>query len=83
MAVDSGRKLLFATAPTNKTLEVVDLKSGKYLRSLDGEVPAAVRFAPEFNQLYVTRGESVYIYNGTTFEVANKVDLQCRLDELQ
>ncbi len=83
MSVDSGRKLLFAAAPTNKSLEIVDLKSGKSLRSLDGETPAAVRFAPEFNQLYVTRGESVYLYDGTTFAVVTKVDLQCRLDELQ
>src|SRR5260370_31419331 len=83
MSVDSGHKLLFATAPTNKTLEIVDLKSGKSLRSLDGEAPAAVRFAPEFNQLYATRGESVYIYDGKTFDLVTKVDLQCRLDELQ
>jgi hypothetical protein len=47
MSVGPGRKLLFATAPTNKTLEIVDLKAGKSLRSLDGEAPAAVRFAPE------------------------------------
>lgn len=83
MSVDPARKLLFATAPTNKTLEIVDLKSGKSLRSLDGEAPAAVRFAPEFNQLYVTRGESVFIYDSATFAVVSKVDLECRLDELQ
>ena len=83
MSVDPAKKLLFATAPTNKTLEIVDINSGKSLRSLDGEAPAAVRFAPEFNQLYATRGESVYIYDGKTFNLATKVDLQCRLDELQ
>src|SRR5262245_53077750 len=83
MSVDPARKLLFATAPTNKSLEIVDLNSGKSLRSLDGEAPAAVRFAPEFNQLYATRGESVYIYDGKSFAVVTKVDLQCRLDELQ
>ena len=83
MSVDPARKLLFATAPTNKTLEIVDLNSGKSLRSVDGEAPAAVRFAPEFNQLYATRGESVYVYDGATFAVLTKVDLECRLDELQ
>lgn len=83
MSVDSEHKLLFATAPTNKTIEIVDLKSGRPLRSLDGEAPAAVRYAPEFNQLYATRGESVYIYDGTKFDLIAKVDLQCRLDELQ
>jgi hypothetical protein len=83
ISVDSGRNLLFATAPADKTLEIIDLKAGKSLRSLDGETPAAVRFAPEFDQLYATRGESVYIYDGKAFDVVTKVDLQCRLDELQ
>ncbi len=83
MSVDPGRKLLFATAPANKSLEIIDLNVGKPLRGLDGETPAAVRFAPEFNQLYATRGESVYIYDSKSFDVVAKVDLQCRLDELQ
>jgi DNA-binding beta-propeller fold protein YncE len=83
MSVDSGRSLLFATAPANNSLEIIDLKAGKSVRSIGGETPAAVRFAPEFNQLYVTRGESVYIYDGKSFDVVTKVDLQCRLDELQ
>jgi hypothetical protein len=83
MSVDSEHKRLFVTAPASKTLEIVDLTSGKPLRSLEGEAPAAVRYASEFNQLYVTRGESVYFYDGTTFDLVTKVDLQCRLDELQ
>lgn len=83
MSVDAEHKRLFVTAPANKTLEIVDLQSGKTLRSLGGEAPAGARFAPEFNQLYVTRGESVYIYDGMTFDLVTKVDLQCSLDELQ
>src|ERR1700687_6443311 len=56
MSVDAEHQRLFAAAPTNQTLEIVDLNSGKPARSLAGEKPAAARFAPEFNQLYVTRG---------------------------
>ena len=83
MSVDPGQQRLFAAAPTNGTIEVVDLKAGKALRSLEGERPAAVRFAPEFNQLYATRGQSVYIYDGKTLDQIAKVNLESSLDEIQ
>ena len=83
MSVDPGQHRLFAAAPTNGTIEIVDLKAGKALRSLDGERPAAVRFAPEFNQLYATRGQSVYVYDGKTLGQVAKVNLESSLDELQ
>jgi hypothetical protein len=41
MSVDARHMRLFATAPTNRTLEVIDLRSGKPLPSLEGEKPAA------------------------------------------
>jgi DNA-binding beta-propeller fold protein YncE len=83
MSVDAEHQRLFAAAPTNKTLEVVDLKAGKPLRSVEGEKPAAVRYAPEFNQLYVARGQSLVIYDGTTLAVTASLDLGTNLDELQ
>lgn len=83
MSVDAKGQQLFAAAPTNKTLEVVDLKLGKPLRSVEGEKPAAVRYAPEFNQLYVARGQSIVIYDPATFAVIARVDLGTNLDELQ
>jgi DNA-binding beta-propeller fold protein YncE len=83
ISVDPGQQRVFAAAPTNGTIEVVDLKTGKALRSMEGEKPAAVRFAPEFNQLYATRGQSVYIYNGRTLDQIAKVNLESSLDELQ
>jgi hypothetical protein len=83
MSVDPGQQRLFAAAPANGTIEVVDLKTGKALRSMEGERPAAVRFAPEFNQLYATRGQSVYICDGKTLAQVAKVSLGSSLDELQ
>jgi DNA-binding beta-propeller fold protein YncE len=82
MSADAEQHRLFATATANKTLEIIDMKSGKPWRSLEGERPAAAMFAPEFNQLYVTRGPKVCIYDGSTFELLTNVDLQCGLDEL-
>lgn len=83
MSVDAEHQRLFASAPTNKTLEIVDLSSGKPLQSLTGEKPAAALYAPEFNQLYVTRGQSVVIYDGKTLDQITSIDLQSNLDELQ
>lgn len=83
MSVDARHQRLFASAPTNKTLEIVDLRSGKPWRSVEGEKPAAARYAPEFNQLYVPRGQSLYIYGGETFALITSVPLHSNLDELQ
>jgi hypothetical protein len=83
MSVDTAQQRLFAAAPDNGTIEILDLRTGKALRSLGGERPAAVRFAPEFNQLYATRGQSVYIYDGNTLGQIAKVDFESNLDELQ
>ena len=83
MSVDAARQRLFAAAPTNTTLEVVDLRSGKPLRSLEGEKPAAALYAREFDQLYVTRGQGVFIYSGKTLEMVASVGLESNLDEMQ
>ncbi len=82
MSADSEHHRLFATATTKKTVEIIDLNSGKPWRSLTGEGPAAALFAPEFNQLYVTRGHRVVIYDGSSFDLLMKIDLQSSLDEL-
>jgi len=82
MSVDSAHNRLFAAAPTNKTLEVIDLATYKPLASLAGEKPAAALYAPEFNQLYVSRGQSVVIYDGTTLAPTAAIDLHSNLDEL-
>jgi DNA-binding beta-propeller fold protein YncE len=83
MSADAGHLRLFAAAPTNQTVEIVDLKTGKPWRSLEGEKPAAVRYAPEFNQLYVTRGQSLHLYDGKRFDLIASIDLESNLDELQ
>ena len=83
MSVDAAHHRLFAAAPTNRTLEVVDLVAYKPLKSLTGEKPAAALYAPEFNQLYVTRGQSVVIYDGSTLAPTATIDLHSNLDELR
>jgi DNA-binding beta-propeller fold protein YncE len=83
MSVDAARQRLYAAMPTNTTVEVADLKAGKPLRSLTGERPAAVRYAPEFDQLYVAQPQGVSIYDGKTLDLIANVDLGSNIDELQ
>jgi DNA-binding beta-propeller fold protein YncE len=83
MSVDAEHQRLFVTATTKKTLEIINLKSGKTERSLTGDGPAAALFAPEFNQLYVTRGRNVCLYDGTRFDLLTTVAPDSSLDELQ
>ena len=83
LAVDAARQRLFVTAPADKTLEIIDLKEERPFGSLVGERPAAARYAPEFDQLYVARGKSVAIYDGQTYALIATVDVGSNLDELQ
>lgn len=83
LSSDGERRRLFVTATTKGTLEIVDLHSGKPWRSLAGQRPAAALFAPEFNQLYVTRGQKLCIYDGSNFDLLISVDLHSGLDEMQ
>jgi DNA-binding beta-propeller fold protein YncE len=83
MSVDAKRQLLFAAAPTNQTVEIIDLKSGQPQQSLNGSKPAAVRYSPEFDQLYVSRTDKLTIHDGSSFKMQAEIDLESSLDELQ
>lgn len=83
MSVDAAGLRLFAAMPTNTTVEVADLKAGKPGPSIKGERPAAVRYAPEFDQLYVAHAKGVSIYDGKTLDLVTSVDLGSGVDELQ
>lgn len=83
MSVDAEGLRIFAAAPTNETLEIVNLRDGKPWRSLEGDRPAAARYAPEFNQLYVSSRQGVSIYDGKTLGLIASIDIGSNLDELQ
>ena len=67
--VDLKHRRLFVAALGNDTLEVVDLRSGRRERSLDGfGEPQGVLYLPEFNRIYVANGSAnrVDILDGTS-----------------
>src|SRR5260370_25104474 len=58
LAADIAGQRLFVAAIGNNTVEVLDLKAGKTLRSLPGFAePQGIVYAPEFDKLFVANGQ--------------------------
>src|SRR6267143_3324198 len=75
--VDLKRQRLFVAALGNDTLEVVDLKSSRRERSLDGfGEPQGVLYLSEFNRIYVANGGAnrVDILDGTSLARIKSVE---------
>lgn len=70
-ALDAGGERLFMAALGNHTVEVIDLRAGKVMRSLTGfREPQGVVYVPEFNRLYVADGGdgAVHVRAGGSLE---------------
>jgi DNA-binding beta-propeller fold protein YncE len=75
--VDLKHQRLFVAALGNDTLEVVDLKSSRWERSLDGfGEPQGVLYLPEFNRIYVANGSAnrVDILDGSSLARIKSVE---------
>src|SRR5882762_9664832 len=75
--VDLKQQRLFVAALGNDTLEVVDVKSGRRERSLDGfGEPQGVLYLPGFNRIYVANGGAnrVDILHGTSLAHVKSVE---------
>lgn len=83
MSVDAEHQRLFVPAPADKTLEVVDLRTGEPWRRLPAQRPTTALYARESGQLYLTSGHYLLIYDGKTVAQIANMDLHSRLDQLQ
>ena len=71
MAVDVNGQRLFIAALGNNSVEVLDLRAGKHLKSITGfSEPQGVGFIAEFDKIFVANGETgaCDILNGSSFE---------------
>lgn len=78
MAVDVKGMRLFVAALGNNTLEVIDLKAGKRIRSITGlKEPQGVAFMPDSNRIVVANGhgEGIDIFDGSTYKRIAQVKL--------
>ena len=79
MAVDLPTNRLFVVALGNNTVEVIDLKTKRLIKSLTGlSEPQGLLLVPEVKQLIVTNGESVSarVYDGVTLEPLKDIRLR-------
>ena len=86
MAADLDGKRLFVCAQDNHTLEVIDLATGKRVRSVEGlNEPKWVVFRPESNRLYVsTAGDGkVTVLDATTFAVLKEFTFREKANNLR
>ncbi len=75
-AIDLQRQHLFVAALGNDTLEVLNLRKGKPLRSIKGlQKPTGIAFAPEFNRIFAASGdgETCEVFNGDTLGFVQSV----------
>jgi DNA-binding beta-propeller fold protein YncE len=77
LAVDLPGHRLFATPQAQKSVQVIDFKTGKLLYTIAGiENPHSVLYRQDLNQIYVTDGEAglLRIYGGSDYRPVKTVD---------
>jgi hypothetical protein len=78
MDVDVRGKRLFVAGLENGTLEVVDLKAGKWLRSVPGlKAPQGVAYVPALNKVFVANenDDTLKVFRGDTLELLHTIRL--------
>jgi len=86
MSIDVKGERLFVSALGNNTLEVIDLKAGKRIKTI-GQLkePQGVLYVPEANRLYVANGNdgSVRIFDASSYAPLKTLDYGDDADNLR
>ena len=86
LGVDVKGQRLFATAFDNHTLEVIDLKTGRQVRTIPNlDEPQGAFYDPATNRIFVACGGdgAVKILDGTTFQLLQTVTLDLDADNVR
>jgi len=80
LTADPKGDRLFVAAEWHSSVEVYDMKTGKFLHSIAGmRRPHAVLYREDIDRIYITDGDDdggmVRIYDGKTYEQVKKIDL--------
>jgi DNA-binding beta-propeller fold protein YncE len=75
LAIDTAGQRLFVCAEDNGTLRIIDLKTGKLVRTVKGfKTPHSILYLPEQSELYITDGSNaVQILDSNTFAVKRTI----------
>jgi hypothetical protein len=86
MAVDIPRGLLFVAGYGNNTVAIVDVNSGRVLRSIGGlSSPQGVAWVPDSRRLFISNAGdgTVDVFNGSSFAPVGKISLPGDADNLR
>jgi hypothetical protein len=86
MDADVEKQLVFVSALGNNSLEIVDIKNGKHLYSIQKlSEPQGVIFIPLTNEIMVASGGngSCQFYNAETFQIAGRIELESDADDIR
>src|SRR5262245_58593528 len=86
MAVDLRGERLFVAALGNNTIEVLDLRAGKLIRSITGlHEPQGVGFIPEFNKIFVANAKSgaCDVFDASSFQVIKSTKFSDDADNIR
>jgi DNA-binding beta-propeller fold protein YncE len=86
MSIDVNGGRLFIAALGNNTLEVVDIKAGKRVKTIGQlQEPQGIFYVPEANRLYVANAKdgSVRVYDGTSYALLKSLDYGDDADNLR
>ena len=76
--VDIKGKRLFVAGLENGSVEVVDLKAGKWMRSIPGfKKPQGALYVPEFDKLFVASGDDgmLRVFRGDRLDLLDSIQL--------
>ena len=79
MDVDVKGERLFVAGLENGSLEVIDLKAGKWMRSIPGFKKAqGVLYVPELDKLFVASGDNgmLRVFRGDTLDLIDSIHLE-------
>ena len=81
MAIDIRDQRLFVAELGNNSLDIIDLKAGKRVRSISNNgllnEPQSVIYIPELNRIFVSNGQdgTVDVFNAKSFSFIKKIKL--------
>src|SRR6516225_5599984 len=86
MSVDVKGQRLFVSALGNNTVEVIDVKAGKRVKTITGLAePQGVLYVPASDRIYVANAKdgSVRIFDGTSYALLKTIDYGDDADNLR
>ena len=86
MSIDVKGQRLFVSALGNNTVEVIDIKAGKRVKTITGLAePQGVLYVPATDRLYVANAKdgSVRIFDGTSYALLKTLDYGDDADNLR